>query len=210
MDKRLETQNINASYCDTRLEKQLEFLREIDKVKQIFRQTLLMDSSRTENDAEHSWHMAIGALLFLEYMDEEVKDIARMLSMILLHDVIEIYAGDTYAYDEVLAESQEIREREAADKVFGLLPIDQGSWFRELWDEFEAFETPEAKGARVADGFMPVYHNYITKGAKWQEHKVTSQQVRKRILRIKKGSLKLYEQATKWVDESVQKGYLAK
>ena len=193
----------------TRLEKQLEFLREIDKAKSVFRNTLLLDASRRENDAEHSWHMAVCAMVFIEYLDEPINDMSRLLQMILLHDVIEICAGDTFAYGNISEiASQSDREKIAADKIFSLLPQDQAAEFRSLWEEFEAWVTPEAKCARVADTFMPVYHNYMTQGEKWRELGATKDKVLKRCQHIKKGSEKLYNFICTLIDDAVQKGYL--
>ena len=123
-----------------RLKQQMEFIVEVDKVKNIIRQTYLSDAKRKENDAEHSWHLALMAVLLKEYSNEEV-DLAKVVPMVLIHDLVEIDAGDTYAYDEAGAADKEERERKAADRIFGLLPKNQGTWFRELWEEFEAYKT---------------------------------------------------------------------
>ena len=126
-----------------RLQKQIAFIKEIDKVKSIFRQTYLADGTRKENDAEHSWHIALMAVLLKEYVSEDV-DVAKVMTMVLIHDLVEIDAGDTYAYDSEGAKSKREREVKAADRIFGILPEDQGMYFRELWEEFEAYETPDA------------------------------------------------------------------
>ena len=192
-----------------RLEKQLAFLREIDKAKSIFRNTLLLDSSRRENDAEHSWHMAVCAMLFIEYLNEPINDMGRLLKMIMLHDVIEIYSGDTFAYGNIAElSSQKDRELAAADKLFSLLPEEQTREFRSLWDEFEASDTPEAKCARLVDTFMPVYHNYITKGQKWLELGVTKEKVLVRCKWIKNSSDELYNFICGIINDAVEKGYL--
>ena len=141
-----------------RLEKQMEFILEVDKVKKIVRQTYLSDASRKENDAEHSWHLALMAVLLKEYSNEDV-DLAKVIPMVLIHDLVEIDAGDTYAYDEAGAKTKQERETKAADRIFGLLPDDQGTWFRELWEEFEAYETAEAKFAHVLDNAQPLFLN---------------------------------------------------
>ena len=125
-----------------RLEKQMEFILEVDKVKKIVRQTYLSDASRKENDAEHSWHLALMAVLLKEYSNEDV-DLAKVIPMVLIHDLVEIDAGDTYAYDEKGATTKEYREKQAAERIYGLLPEDQGQWLKALWEEFEAYETPE-------------------------------------------------------------------
>ena len=193
----------------SRLERQLEFLREIDKAKSVLRNTLLLDASRRENDAEHSWHMAICAMVFSEYLDEPITNMNRLMQMIMLHDIVEIYAGDTLAFasaDEKAAQSA--REKDAADKIFAILPEDQGKEFRSLWDEFESRITPEAKCAHLADTFMPVYHNYLTKGEKWREFGVTKDKVLIRCQGIKNGSDNLYKFMCNLIDDAVEKGYL--
>jgi len=192
-----------------RLANQLAFLREVDKAKSVFRNTLLLDGSRRENDAEHSWHMAICAMLFTEYLDEPVRDMARLLRMILLHDVVEIYAGDTFAYGDAAAlNSQHDREQAAAAALFSLLPEDQAREFHALWNEFEACATPEAKCARLADTFMPVYHNYMTQGRKWRELGATQDKVLARCAHIKNGSEELYRFICEMIEDAVEKGYL--
>ena len=135
-----------------RLEQQIRFITEVDKVKNIFRQTYLADGKRKENDAEHSWHLALSAVLLKEYMEEDA-DLAKVMIMVLIHDLVEIDAGDTYAYDEAGAATKREREVKAADRIFGLLPEDQGTYFRSLWEEFEAYETAEAKFAHLLDNF---------------------------------------------------------
>ena len=192
-----------------RLNKQLAFLREIDKAKSVLRNTLLLDRSRRENDAEHTWHMAICIMVLAEYLDEPINDMGRLLQMVMLHDVVEIYAGDTFVYgsEEELA-SQHEREKIAAEKIFSILPDDQAMEFRSLWDEFEASETTEAKCARFADTFMPVYHNYMTEGQKWRELGATKGKVLKRCENIKMGSEKLYNFICSLIDDAVRKGWL--
>ena len=192
-----------------RLEKQLMFLREMDKAKSVIRNTLLLDSSRRENDAEHSWHMVVCAMLFTEYLNEPLTDMVRFFKMVLIHDAVEIYAGDTFAFasaDEL--SSQHDRELVAADKLFPILPEDQANEFRSLWDEFEEQITPEAKCARMVDTFMPVYHNYMTKGAKWRELGATKEKVLKRCENIRNGSDVLYDFICKIIEDAVEKGYL--
>ena len=141
-----------------RLEKQIRFIVEIDKVKNIFRQTYLADARRKENDAEHSWHIALMAYLLQEYAEKPV-DVSKVMLMVLIHDLVEIDAGDTYAYDDAGAETKRAREEAAADRIFGLLPEDQGKYFRELWEEFEAYESPEGKYAHLLDNFQPLLLN---------------------------------------------------
>lgn len=152
-----------------RLDKQFAFARELDKEKLIGRQTYLANGERKENDAEHAWHMAIMALILSEYANEEI-DVLRTISMILIHDVVEIDAGDTYAYDENGKKSQREREVKAAERLFGMLPKDQAVKFRNLWEEFEAQETKEAKFARTMDNIQPVVLNDASDGKSWVEH----------------------------------------
>ena len=139
-----------------RMKQQIAFLMEIDKVKNIFRQTYLADGKRKENDAEHSWHLAIAAFLLKEYVAEDV-DVMKVMIMVLIHDLVEIDAGDTYAYDAEGAKTKRAREVAAADRIFGMLPEDQDGYFRELWDEFEAYESDDAKFAHLLDNFQPLW-----------------------------------------------------
>ena len=178
-----------------RLEKQMQFIIEVDKVKNIFRQTYLADGNRKENDAEHSWHLALMAVLLKEYSNEEVS-LEKVVPMVLIHDLVEIDAGDTYAYDEAGAATKEIRERKAAERIFGLLPEDQRSWFRQLWEEFEAYETPEAKFAHVLDNCQPLLLNDASGGRSWAEHGVKKSQIYKRnaYFRGFRGNLGVYEE----------------
>ena len=136
-----------------------------------------MDASRRENDAEHMWHMAVGAMVLCEYSDSKELDMLKVLKIIMLHDVIEIYAGDTFAYDVQGHMDKAEREKKAADKIFGMLPEDQGIEFRNLWDEFEEGISPEAKFAGAMDSFMPILHNYSTQGLQWQRLDVSSDRV---------------------------------
>jgi putative hydrolase of HD superfamily len=192
-----------------RLEKQLAFLREADRAKSIFRNTLLLDESRRENDAEHSWHMAICAMLFLEYLNQPVADMARLMQMIMLHDVIEIYAGDTFGYAAAdILSMQKEREEAAADRLFSILPEDQKVVFRALWDEFEQGLTPESKCARLVDTFMPVYHNFCTKGSKWRELGVTKDKVLRKVEFMKTCSNEIYQYTCGLIEYAADKGYL--
>jgi putative hydrolase of HD superfamily len=191
-----------------RFNRQLNFLREVDKAKQVFRNTILMDSTRRENDAEHTWHMAICAMLFCEYANDKNIDMSKLLQMIMIHDVIEIYSGDTFAYDEIARLDQNERENRAADKLFSLLPDDQEKIFRNLWNEFEAYETVEAKYAHLVDTFMPIYHNYITKGVKWKELGVTKEKVLSRNKHIQNSSTEIWNFVCWIMDDAVKKGYL--
>jgi len=191
-----------------RLEQQLNFLREIDKEKQIFRQTYLADKTRKENDAEHAWHMAIMAFLLGEYANEEV-DLLRTMRMILIHDVVEIDAGDTYAYDEVAKATQREREEKAAARLFGLLPDDQAQELLDLWEEFETGETKEARFARALDNFQPMMLNDATDGLAWVEHEVAVSKILGRNERTPKGSEQLWNYAKEhFVEKHVDLGHI--
>ncbi len=192
-----------------RLEQQIAFIVEIDKLKHIYRRTFLMDGSRTENDAEHSWHLAVMAMLLVEHAKEEQLDLLHIVKMVLIHDLIEIDAGDTYLYDEQAAQDKAEREQRAADRLFAMLPDEQTREFRALWDEFEEKETPEAKFATSLDRMQPLLHNYHTQGKSWQQHGVTSDRVVQRCSEIEIGSPALWEYAQNLIHQSVEKGYLA-
>ncbi|MDE6567393.1 MAG: HD domain-containing protein [Lachnospiraceae bacterium] len=189
-----------------RLEKQFAFCREIDKEKQIGRQTYLADGSRKENDAEHAWHMAVMTLLLSEYSNEEI-DVLKTISLLLIHDLVEIYAGDTYAYDETGKQSQREREEQAADRLFDMLPEDQGRYMRDLWEEFEAEETREAKFARTMDHLQPLMLNDASEGKSWQEHGVRLEQVMRRNERTAEGSETLWNYAKeRFIEPNVERG----
>lgn len=190
-----------------RLEKQIRFITEIDKVKNIFRQTYLADGKRKENDAEHSWHLAISAVLLKEHMKAEA-DLTKVMVMVLIHDLVEIDAGDTYAYDEVGAATKWEREVKAADRIFGLLPEDQGTYFRSLWEEFEAYETAEAKFAHLLDNFQPLLLNDASDGKSWAEHSVHKSQVCRRNERIPETSEIVWEKMLEIMDKHIEKGNL--
>ena len=193
-----------------RLLKQIEFIREIDKLKNIKRRSYITDKSRKENDAEHSWHIAVMALILKEYADDKDIDTAKVLSMLLIHDIIEIYAGDTFIYDEEGKKEQEKREKEAADKIFSLLPDDQKNEFRSLWDEFEKKESREALFAKSMDRLHPLLLNYYAEGTTWKEHDVSSEMVRKINSEISGGSSVLWDYAQGIISDAVDKGYLKK
>jgi putative hydrolase of HD superfamily len=192
---------------DERIKKQMEFSLEIDKVKNIFRQTHLSGHGRRENDAEHSWHMAIMAYLLKEYANEDV-DIAKVMLMCLIHDIVEIDAGDTYAYDEVNLQTQKEREDAAKERIFSILPTEQKEELIALFDEFEAYETPESKFAHAMDNLQPLMLNNSNGGSDWQEHQVSAEQVYKRQSKTKLGSEKLFEVTDKMIQENIQKGSL--
>ena len=179
---------------DERLKRQLDFALEIDKEKNILRQTHLSEHGRRENDAEHAWHMAIMAYLFIEHSNESV-DIAKVMLMCLIHDIVEIDAGDTYAYDEEGKKTQAARERKAADRIYGMLPEEQGKKMYDLWLEFEAQETPEAKFARTMDNIQPMMLNAATDGKAWVEHSVQLSQILGRNAHTAEGSETLWEYA---------------
>lgn len=190
---------------DERLKKQLDFALEIDKEKNIFRQTHLSGHGRNENDAEHAWHMAIMAYLLREYANEEV-DILKVVLMCLIHDIVEIEAGDTYAYDEVNLKTQKAREDAAKEKIYSLLPEDQKAELIALFDEFEAYETPESKFAHAMDNLQPLMLNNSNGGADWREHGVTSAQVHGRQDKTKLGSQKLFEVVNDIIQDNIEKG----
>lgn len=193
-----------------RLEKQISFCREIDRQKQIVRQNYLTDGTRKENDAEHAWHMAIMALVLGEYANEEI-DVLHTVSMLLIHDLVEIYAGDTYAYDEEAKKTQNEREKAAADRIFGLLPQDQADQFRDLWEEFEKQETKEAKFARTMDNFQPTLLNATSGGKSWREKGVCLPQVLERNRNTAQGSEQLWEYSLEnFINPNVEKGNIRK
>ncbi len=192
-----------------RLSKQIAFITEVDKAKQILRGTILMDASRRENDAEHMWHLALGVLVFSEYAQEKNLNILKVLKMVLIHDLVEIDAGDTYAYGDFDSHTVAECEQKAAERIFGLLPEEQAGEFTALWHEFECAETAEAKFAKAMDCFMPVLHNYHTKGEQWQKHHVTSDKVLARCsARMGNGSEALWEYIKGLINDAVSKGYL--
>lgn len=191
-----------------RLKKQMDFIREIDKEKQIFRQSYVTDGIRKENDAEHAWHMAIMTFLLSEYANEEI-DVLRTIRMILIHDIVEIDAGDTYAYDEAAKSTQQERELAAADRIFGILPEDQAKELRALWDEFEAGETKEARFARTLDNLQPLLLNDATNGKAWEEHEVPLSKILKRNERTARGSEVLWDYSREHlIEKNVEAGHI--
>ena len=193
---------------DERLRKQLDFALEIDKAKNVFRQTHLSGHGRNENDAEHAWHMAIMAYLLREYANEEV-DIARVMLMCLIHDLVEIDAGDTYAYDEEGLKTQKDRENAARERIFSLLPDDQGAELAALFDEFEACQTAESKFAHAMDNLQPLLLNDSNNGGDWKEHGVKAETVYGRQRKTRLGSELLFEQVTdRIIQENIKKGNL--
>ncbi len=192
---------------DERLKKQLDFALEIDKEKNIFRQTHLSGHGRNENDAEHAWHMAIMAYLLREYSNEPV-DITRVMLMCLIHDVVEIDAGDTYAYDEEGKKNQKAREEAAKERIYSLLPEDQKEELAAIFDEFEESKTPESKFAHAMDNLQPLMLNNSNDGGDWREHGVSAKQVYGRQSRTKEGSEKLYEVTDQIIKKHREKGNL--
>ena len=192
---------------DERLKKQLDFALEIYKEKNILRQTHLSGHGRNENDAEHAWHMAIMAYLLREYSNEPV-DITRVMLMCLIHDVVEIDAGDTYAYDEEGKKTQKAREEAAKERIYSLLPEDQKEELAAIFDEFEESKTPESKFAHAMDNLQPLMLNNSNDGGDWREHGVSAKQVYGRQSRTKEGSEKLYEVTDQIIKKHREKGNL--
>lgn len=192
---------------DNRLEKQLEFSLEIDKEKEIYRQTHITGLKRKENDAEHAWHMAIMAYILREYSNKDL-DILKVILMCLIHDIVEIDAGDTYAYDSVNLETQKKRENIAKERIFSLLPDEQKTEMISLFDEFEENITPEANFAHAMDNLQPLILNDSNNGADWREHGIYAQQVFNRQINTKKGSQKLYEITEMIIKSNIKKGNL--
>jgi len=193
---------------DSRLERQIRFLLEIDSLKRVLRQTYLVGGVRRENSAEHSWHVAVMALVLAEYAIQPV-DVGRVVRMLLVHDIVEVDAGDTYVYDEAAVASREGRERQAVTRVFGLLPSDMAAELKALWEEFEAKATPDARFATALDRLMPVLHNLATDGRSWREHGITADRVIARNRGLAEGAPVLWEYARARIAEAVAKGHLA-
>ena len=191
-----------------RLNQQLDMLMEIDQLKNVLRRTRVKSAQgRLENSAEHSWHVATMAMLTQEHANAEV-DIARVLKMLLLHDIVEIDAGDTFVYDAVASKEQEQKELQAADRLFGYLPEGQREELRSIWDEFEAAITSDAKFAKALDRFIPMLLNYHNQGQSWVEHQVKRSQVIAINSRIQQGSVTLWQKALQIIDEAVENGWL--
>lgn len=189
--------------------KDIKFIIELDKMKSIERQTTLIDGSRRENDAEHSWHVATMAMVLHEYSNEKV-DLFKVLKMLLVHDLVEIYAGDTFCYDEKGNLDKKEREEKAAEKIFSILPEEKGQEFKRLWIEFEAMETKEALFAASIDRLQPILSNYFSGGGTWKKFGISKSQVHKRVEPIKKSSQELWDLTLKLIDDAVDKGYIPK
>ncbi|MGD9141330.1 MAG: HD domain-containing protein [bacterium] len=192
-----------------RLEKQMAFIVEIDRIKQVLRRTVVIGTNRHENDAEHSWHLAMMAILLAEYAEGRSVDILKVLKMVLVHDLVEIDAGDTYCYDEEGAKDKSERETRAADRIFAMLPDDQGSEIRSLWDEFEEMTTREARFANALDRLQPLLLNYHSGGKSWQKHQVTSERVLMRAQPIAGHMPGVWEFAAGLIRDAVEQGFLA-
>jgi putative hydrolase of HD superfamily len=191
-----------------RLEQQIRFILEIDALKGVLRRSYVLSGDRSENSAEHSWHVALMAVLLAEHANEPV-DSSRVVRMLLVHDVVEVDAGDTYVYDPAGAQAKSEREARAAGRLFGLLPEDQGRELRALWEEFEEGRTPDARFAAALDRLMPVLHNVHTAGRSWREHGITADRVIARNSRMSDGSEALWKYARSLIEGAVSQGHLA-
>jgi putative hydrolase of HD superfamily len=199
----------NRKVTTSRLESQIAFIIELDKLKTILRRTKVLGTDRYENDAEHTWHLALMAIILAEHANVPELDLLHAIKMLLVHDVVEIDAGDTFAYDDKGHEDKAEREQRAADRLFGLLPDDQRDAVMALWHEYEAHETAEARFALALDRLHPMLLNFHNKGQSWQEHGITHERVLARNSVIADGSEALWEYAQRMVQEAVRKGYLS-
>lgn len=195
---------------NVRFDKQIQFIIEIDRLKRVVRQSLLMDRTRKENSAEHSWHLSVMAIVLGEYANENNIDYQRVLQMLLVHDLVEIDAGDTYCYDKEKCQTQTERETEAAERIFNLLPSNQARMFHDLWNEFEAQTSAESRFADALDRLQPLLHNYTTRGKIWQVNGIKSSQVLEKMEPIKTASPFLWEYAVQLIEDAVTKGFLSK
>ena len=195
-------------FTNKRLRQQIQFLREIDDLKQILRQTVVIKDKRQENDAEHSWHLAMLVMTLSEYSNDSSIDLLRTIKMVLIHDLVEIDAGDTFCYDDEGREGKVEREREAAHRIFSILPSEQTQEYIDLWEEFEAMETPEAQFAAAVDRLQPLILNLYSEGFAWKKHGIKKSQVIERNYHIAKGSKTLWEFAQNLIDEAVSRGYI--
>ena len=190
-----------------KLQRQMVFIAEVDKMKAIFRRTLLTDGSRRENDAEHSWHLALMAIVLEEYAAEPVN-LGRVLAMVTVHDLVEIYAGDTFAFDASANQDKSQREQEAANKLFGLLDEEQGRKIRQLWEEFDAMNTADSRFAASLDRIQPFMHNVLTDGHTWKLGSVTKEQVYRRMAPVKTGTPALWPWLEAQVAGAIKKGLI--
>ncbi|MEV6239386.1 HD domain-containing protein [Lentzea sp. NPDC051838] len=205
-DELLSDRTPLPSDLDTRLRDHLTFLIEVDRLKTILRASPLAAADRRENDAEHSWHLALMVMTLAEYADEPI-DVGHTIKLVVVHDLVEIYAGDTPIYDTELGKSQVAREEAAADRLFGILPEDVGRTMRALWDEFEARETPEARFAKAVDRFQPLLLNWMAEGGTWRTPGVTANDVRARKAVIGEASKTLWDTAKHLIDEGERRGW---
>lgn len=218
MNKKLPREKTDEAVVDERFlpqrsqrfKSQIEFILEVDKLKKILRRTTLLDRSRQENSAEHSWHIALIVLVLAEYAEEDNLDLLQVIKLLLAHDLVEIDAGDTYCYDEIGGQDQNAREMKAADRIFSILPSDQAVSFRSLWDEYETRATPESQFANALDRLQPFLHNYFTRGHTWQKHGISKKQVLARMQPVDDGSRLLWDYVSSLIDDAVKKGYLKK
>jgi putative hydrolase of HD superfamily len=191
-----------------RLQQQMEFIIEVDRLKSVFRQTSLINESRRENDAEHSWHLALMIIILAEHASAAEVNLLKVIKMVVIHDLVEIDAGDTFAYDQEGEAVKLERERKAADRIFGLLPQDQQQELRDLWEEFESRQSGEARLAAAVDRLQPMLHNFHNQGGAWREHGITAPQVHDRNHQIVDGAPALWEYAEELIKEAVTNGYL--
>ena len=203
----LSSPNHSPNHLPNRLNQQIQFILEIDRLKQILRQTLLIDGSRRENSAEHSWHLAIMAMVLAEHAPAGT-DLPQALKMLLIHDLVEIDAGDTFCYDTAAHLDKGEREQQAADRIFGLLPADQALELRQLWEEFEAQATVTAKFAAALDRLQPILHNQQTEGGTWKQHGISQAQVMRRVAPIEAGAPELWPLIQQIVADCIAAGYL--
>lgn len=206
MENRMGIQDFLSS-GDERMDRQFLFTAEIDQMTSVLRRTLLLDKSRRENDAEHSWHIAVMAMLFSEYAAEPVN-IGRVVQMCVVHDLVEIIAGDTFAYDTAGNIDKEAREKEAADRLFAGLPQEQGRMIRDFWEEFDAMETADAKYAACMDRLQPFFHNTLTDGHTWVESGTNRAAVEKRMAVIKEFMPRVYAWVSDNIDHAIEVGWL--
>jgi putative hydrolase of HD superfamily len=191
-----------------RLQKQMDFITKIDELKNIVRQTALVDRSRQENAAEHSWHIAVMALLLGEYSNVKNLNLLKVVKMLLVHDLVEIYAGDTFLYDDERRQAKEAEEKKASEKLFGMLPRDQATEMHSLWLEFEEEKTPESRFAKALDALQPVLLGYANKGWSWELHSITKDQVISHKEPVRNGSEQLWEYLQNLLDKAVGQGFL--
>jgi len=204
------TDNKQRLQPNQRLEQQIRFIIEIDKLKKIMRQSRITDDSREENDAEHSWHLAVMAMTLAEYANDAHLDILKVMKMVLIHDLVEIDAGDTFIYDIQGNQSKAQRENQAATRIFGILPPDQALEFKGLWEEFEERNSAEAKFAAVLDRLEPLLLNAETQGHTWKKHQIKSDLVYQKNMHVQEGSIEIWHYINALIEECIGKGYLEK